>query len=324
MRPLGTWVVIGALALIGLFAARDALRGDEAPASSPAVQKLEKRPHPPPAVARPPQIADKDRLAAELQALGAGGVLYLTDANCRRYLLGLPALVWTTAQGLPGPDCTRGIRSVVSERSGLAAEQVGAETIEVGAEDWRLRFRGNGPAFTPTGMLTFLRGGRLYAWTVRCPHGVATTTFRGLHTLERCPRRVPGAPSRLRELVWLGGDDFAAVAGQELASGLLVVRNGHASTLFRSLGVRMGALEASPTGRDIAVRIGADLVVFDAERGRVMGLPVGADRETRAIAWSPDGRYAAVASLLSTHVYLARKPREAVTLPLVAVDVDWR
>ena len=30
MRPLSTWVVIGALALIGLFAARDALRSDEA------------------------------------------------------------------------------------------------------------------------------------------------------------------------------------------------------------------------------------------------------------------------------------------------------
>ncbi len=39
MRPLGTWVVIGALALIGLFAARDALRGDEAPASSAAVRR---------------------------------------------------------------------------------------------------------------------------------------------------------------------------------------------------------------------------------------------------------------------------------------------
>lgn len=323
MRPLGTWVVIGALALIGLFAARDALRGDEAPASSPAVQRLEKRRNPPPALARAPQIADKARLAAELQALGAGGVLYLTDANCRRYLLGLPALVWTTAQGLPGPDCTRGVRPVVSERSGLAAEQVGAETIEVGAEDWRLRFRGNGPAFTPAGMLTFLRDGLLYAWTVRCPRGVATTTFRGLRTLERCPRRVPRAPTRLRELVWLGGSDFAAVAGQELASALLVVRSGRVSTLFRSLGLRMGALEASPTGRDIAVRIGADLVVFDAERGRPMQLP-GGDRETRAIAWSPDGRYAAVASLRSTHVYLARKPGTAVTLPLAAVDVDWR
>jgi hypothetical protein len=324
MRPLGTWVVIGALALIGLFAARDALRSDKAPASSPAVQRLEKRRHTPPAVARPPRIAGKERLAAELQSLGAGGVLYLTDANCRRYLLGLPALAWTTAQGLPGSDCIRGARPVVSERSGLAAEQVGAETIEVGAEDWRLRFQGNGPAFTPAGMLTFLRDGRLYAWTVRCPHEVETTTFRGLHVLERCPRRVSGAPSRLRELVWLGGRDFAAVAGQELASALLVVRNGHPKTLFRALGVRMGALEASPSGRDLAVRIGASLIVFDALSGELVLLPPGADVQPRAIAWSPDGRYAVVASFGSIAIYPAHEPRAAVTVPLAAVDVDWR
>src|SRR6266545_1334263 len=168
MRPLGTWVVIGALALIGLFAARDALRGDEAPASSAAVQTLEERRHAPPAVARLPLIADKDRLAAELQALGAGGVLYLTDANCRRYLLGLPALVWTTEQGLPGPDCSRAGSPVVSERSGLAAEQVGAETIEVSSEIWSFRFPGFSPAFKPSGTLTFVRDGRVYEWTSAC------------------------------------------------------------------------------------------------------------------------------------------------------------
>jgi hypothetical protein len=194
MRPLGTWVVIGALALIGLFAARDALRGDEAPASSPAVQKLEKRRNAPPADVRPPQIADKDRLAAELQSLGAGGILYLTDANCRRYLLGLPALVWTTAQGLPGPDCTRGGRPVVSERSGLAAEQVGAETIEVSSEIWSFRFPGFSPAFKPGGTLTFVRDGRVYEWASACPVGAATVTFRGLREIDRCRRQVRGAP----------------------------------------------------------------------------------------------------------------------------------
>jgi hypothetical protein len=48
MRPLSTWVVIGALALIGLFAAQDALRSDEAPASSPTTI-IDRRPHPLPA-----------------------------------------------------------------------------------------------------------------------------------------------------------------------------------------------------------------------------------------------------------------------------------
>ena len=73
MRPLATWVVIGALALIGLFAARDALRSDEAPASAPATTSLAKQRRPPPA--RPPEIADRAGLEAELRALGAEGVL---------------------------------------------------------------------------------------------------------------------------------------------------------------------------------------------------------------------------------------------------------
>jgi len=324
MRPLATWLVVGGLAVLGLFAARDALRSDTAPASSSGpTSSLEKRRQPRPAGARLPQIAGKNRLAAELQAIGAGGVLHLTDTNCRRYLLGLPGLLWTT-EGLPGPDCTRARQLVVNERVGLRAEQVGAGTIEVASEVWRLRFSGNDPVFTPEGVLTFLKDGRLYAWTVRCPQGVETTVFRGLHALERCPRRVRGAPSGLRELVWLGGGDFAAVAGQEFAATLLVVRDGRPKKLFQAIGVRMGALQASPSGRDLAVRIGANLFVFDAVRGKSVLLPAGADQETRAIAWSPDGRYAVVASLHSVHVYLARKPWKAVTLPLAMVGVDWR
>lgn len=91
MRPLATWVVIGGLAVLGLFAARDALRGgEEAPASN-SVQRIEKRLHPVPSVARPPRIAHRARLAAGLRSLGAQGVLYVTDANCRRYLLQLPS-----------------------------------------------------------------------------------------------------------------------------------------------------------------------------------------------------------------------------------------
>jgi hypothetical protein len=323
MRPLGTWIVVAALALLGLFAARDALRRGEAPASNSAVERLDTRRHAPPAVARPPRIDDRDRLVAELQALGAGGVLYLTDANCRRYLLGLPALVWTTAQGLPGPDCARGARPVVSERSGLRAEQVGAETIEVGAEDWRLRFEGIDPAFTPDGVLTFLKGGRLYAWSVRCPLGVETTVFRGLRKLERCPRRVGRAPSRLREVVWLGGGDFAAIAGQEEASSLLVVRARRRTSLFKAIGVRMGALQASPRGRYLAVRLGGGLVAFDSHRRGATILPE-ISPGARAIAWSPDDRYAAVASTSFMRIFRSSRPGRAVTLSLIAFDVDWR
>jgi hypothetical protein len=322
MRPLGTWVVIGALALIGLFAARDALRGDEAPASSPAVQTLAKPPDVPPAAARPPRIAHKDRLAAELQELGAGGIVYLTGVNCRRYLLGLPALVWTTAQGLPGPDCARG-RPVVSERSGLVAEQVGAETIEVSSEIWSFRFRGFSPAFKPGGTLTFVRDGRVFEWTSACPAGAATVTFRGLREIDRCPRQVRGAPPLVQELVWSGENDFAVIAGPQGVRALLVQRDGRAISLFKSVGASLSGLVASPHGRYFGARVGGSMFVFDSRRPGNLALPSGAERST-AVAWSPDERFTALASKSSIFVYPGDRPGRAVSLPLAAIELDWR
>lgn len=323
MRPLGTWVVIGALALIGLFAARDALRGDEAPASSPASQGLEKPRNPPPALARAPQIPDKEQLAAELQALGAGGILYVTDVNCRRYLLGLPALLWTTAQGLPGPDCASGAPSVVSERSGLTAEQVDAEAIEVSSEIWSHEFPGISPAFKPGGTLTFVRDGRLFEWTTACPTGTAAVTFRGLRAIDRCPRPIRGAPRLMQEVVWTGEHDFAAIAGPPGAMSLFVNRNGREVSLFKSVGASLSGLVASPHGRYFGARVGGSMFVFDSRRPGSLALPSGAERSNE-VAWSPDDRFTALASESFMYLYPSGRPRRAVALPLSAIQLDWR
>jgi hypothetical protein len=324
MRPLATWLVVGALAVIALFAARDALQGREAAPASHPVQQSDRRVQSPPGFAGPPRIDRRFRLSKELRRLGARGVLYLTDANCRRFLLRLPGLVWTTPQGLPGPDCTSGVQPVEDGRFGVVAEHVSADVIEARVEDWHLRFEGSGPAFTPEGTLTFIRGGRLYEWTVRCPPGSQTASFRGLRTLKRCPRLIAGAPQHLRELVWLDGRDFAAVAGEEFYSSLLVVRGGRARMLFRAIGVHMGSLKASPGGRYVAAWVAGGLAVFDTRTGRPILLPAGADHGTRAIAWSPDDRYTVVASVYALHLYRASHAENLVTLPLAAVGVEWR
>jgi hypothetical protein len=319
MRPLGTWVVIGAVALIGLFAARDALRSDETPASAPATTTLAKQRRPPPA--EKPPIVGRARLAAELRAMGADGVLYLTDANCRRFLLRLPSLQWTP-QGLPGPVCPNA--TVVDERFGLEASQVDAEIIEVRSEDWSLRFQGTAPAFRPEGRLTFIRAGRLFEWTVQCPPAAERVVFRGFRPLERCPRVVPGTPDRLREVVWLDDRDYAALTGQEYAPTLVVVRKDRARSVFQALGARMGALEPSPGGRYVAVRIDGSLAIFDTVSRRPVPLPPGADGPLRAVAWSVDDRYAVVASARALDVYSPSQPFEGVTIPVAAIDVDWR
>ncbi len=318
MRPLGTWVVIGAVALIGLFAARDALRSDEAPASAPATTTLAKQRPPPPA--EKPPIVGRARLAAELRAMGADGVLYLTDANCRRFLLRLPSLQWTP-QGLPGPVCPNA--TVVDERFGLEASQVDADVIEVRSEDWSLRFQGTAPAFRPEGRLTFIRAGRLFEWTVQCPPAAERVVFRGFRPLERCPRLVQRAPTELHEVVWLDHSAFVAVAGPELTPRLLVVRHGRVKRLFLSVGSRMGALQASPGGRWVASRVDGDLVLFDTRSVGALRLP-GFGFEAQAIAWSPNDRFGAVATRGFIRVFPSSEPDNGVAIPVAAVDVAWR
>src|SRR6187431_1139011 len=122
MRPLVTWLLIGALSVIGLLAARDALQS-EGTAAGPAKTEHSVQ------AAGPPQISGRLGLVTELKKLGAHGALYVTDATCRRFILRLPTLEWTTTTELPGPGCGVWTRPPSDADSGIAARQVDAHTI---------------------------------------------------------------------------------------------------------------------------------------------------------------------------------------------------
>ncbi|MEO8290949.1 MAG: hypothetical protein ABI649_08160 [Gaiellaceae bacterium] len=320
MRPFVTWLVVGALVVIGLFAARDALRQDEA---APAVQaaRLDKRPHTPPS-SDPPRIAGRRGLVRELRDLGANGFLYVVDPGCRRFILRLPHLRWT-ASALPAGDCGTGQAPALDLRFGLSAVQEAAETIEVGLEAWRFSFRGTAPAFKPGGTLTFVRDGTLYEWSVRCPAGAATVTFRGLRTLSRCRRPVEGAPRNIQEVVWLTDRDYAAIAGPERGASLLVVRRRSETSLFHAIGIRVGALQASPGGRYLAARVDGTLAYFRTDRP---GARAVAENGALALslAWSPDDRYAAVATESGIRITTADTLRQGVDLLVSAAALSWR
>src|SRR4051794_37213162 len=163
MRPLVTWLVVGAVAVIGLFAARDALQSEGTaaePVAPAGPAKSAAR-----APAGPPAIPGRVELAAELKKLGARGALYVSDATCRRFILSLPTLTWTTTRELPGSDCGLWTRQPSDADSGIAARQVNADTIEVTSGGWSFGFEGISPAFKPDGILTFVRDGRVREWT---------------------------------------------------------------------------------------------------------------------------------------------------------------
>jgi len=325
MRPLSTWVVIGALALIGLLAARDALRSDEAPASSSTspTSPLDRRAHAPPELTSAPAIPGRRELVGELTTLGARGVLELTDGTCVHFVLRLPSLRWATPEGLPRNDCGFGATRVVNELSGVAAEQADVDTIAVSSEIWSYEFPGFSPAFKPGGTLTFVRDGHLFEWTTACAAGTGTVTFRGLRAIDRCPRRIRGTPRLIQEVVWTAENDFAAIAGPQGAMSLLVKRDGREVSLFQSVGATLSGLEASAGGRYFGARVGGSVLVFDSRRPGNLALPSGAERPN-AVAWSPDANFTALASESFVFVYRSGNPRRAVVLPLAAIHLDWR
>ena len=317
MRPLATWILVGALLVIGLLAARDALQSEGTAAHAPVTEEAAK-------LAGPPAIPGRSELVPELKKLGAHGVLYVTDVTCRRFVLRLPTLVWTTRTELAGPDCGFWARPPSDADSGLAARQVDQDTIEATSGGWSHGFTGTSPAFKPDGTLTFVRNGRLREWTGRCPPGAAKVVFEGLHEVALCDRPVVGAPSGVREVAWLGVGDYAVVTGPDHATSLEVVRDGRRERLFNSVGARMGGLKASPAGRYVVVRLDGTLTLFRTD-GPPAPQPLPASDElARWITWSGDERLAALAAEGSVEVFPSDAARRAVRIPLAAAAVEWR
>ena len=79
----------------------------------------------------------------------------------------------------------------------------------------------------------------------------------------------------------------------------------------------------NPTMSQNQPSVRGSMFVFDSRRPGNLGLPSGAERST-AVAWSPDDRFTALAAQGSVYVYPGDRPGRAVTLPLMAIELDWR
>jgi hypothetical protein len=262
-------------------------------------------------------------LRPELRSLGASGALWVFDAQCRRSILRLPDLRWTVVGTAPQTNCSGGPAPVSDSRFGLTAFEAKQGTIDVGTEGWSFRFPGSAPAFKPSGILTFVRNGRLYEWTVHCPPGDTAVRFQGLHALERCQRPVAGAPKGVREVVWLGEEEYAAVVGDNPTARLVFVHGSRSRGIFQSIGNRLGGLEASSTGRYVAARVDGFLELFGGDEPGVRPLPRGVSGGL-SLAWSPDDRFAALATADFVYLFRTENPEESVRLKLSVSGLSWR
>jgi hypothetical protein len=127
-----------------------------------------------------------------------------------------------------------------------------------------------------------------------------------------------GRHFRVRAVAWLGELRYAAILSGPRE--LLTIWEGPSMIrVVRRLHPLVGELRASRSGRFFAAGDGKGrLLVFDRDGDRVAA-PNG-----RAIAWSPDERFVAIATEGAVVVLRVGGRTPLVRLPVRARDLDWR
>jgi len=336
MRRWPTWLLVGALVALGSVAVADALRGDRT--------KVVPRPRTPATVA----LITRNEPAAS----GLSGVLYYSNAedDCRLDGLSLPDL------GNAPPPKLRSCRFSLS-RDGQAAFPDDAEwspqggmyareddnMIELGssASHQALHFPGSAPAFKPDGTFTYVRENEVVEWTTSCPRGSRLFTLPGDNATARCRRivlstgdlrraRIGGegsGPLIPKDLAWLSGTRLVTVVGDAGISGhrehLSVIDGGRVvGATISEFGEGM-RVEASPHGNFLTAWYGDSLVTIRDRNGDLVTFPT--IPRVRALTWSPDERWTAVATEHSVFVFRTNTEEARVRrLPIKAYELAWR
>jgi hypothetical protein len=336
MRRWPTWLLVGALVALGSVAVADALRGDRT--------KVVPRPRTPATVA----LITRNEPAAS----GLSGVLYYSNAedDCRLDGLSLPDL------GNAPPPKLRSCRFSLS-RDGQAAFPDDAEwspqggmyareddnMIELGssASHQALHFPGSAPAFKPDGTFTYVRENEVVEWTTSCPRGSRLFTLPGDNATARCRRvvlstgdlrraRIGGegsGPLIPKDLAWLSDTRLVTVVGDAGISGhrehLSVIDSGRVvGATISEFGEGM-RVEASPHGNFFTAWYGDSLVTIRDRNGDLVTFPT--IPRVRALTWSPDERWTAVATEHSVFVFRTNTSEAIVRrLPIMAYDLAWR
>jgi hypothetical protein len=327
-----TWLVVGAVAVLGIAAVVDALPTERSSnVAPPAATTLEKRPRP----------AEK---------FDAMGVLYYTDDLCRLRAVGLPS--FTPVSALEWDECGFSLSpaggavmgsGVVWQRQGdLRAAGIGGLVYVVlepsGAE---YRFTGTAPAFRPDGTLTFIRDGAIVKGIPGCRRAAPGTWCEGMLTtagdllgpLEARPEVIDAAV--VKAIAWLTDTRvIAALAFGGKREEMIAVYEG--KTLIRTIsgfGGRVAEFLVSPGRSYAAARLErpSGFVLIDADGEPFILEEIQRDFSGRppftggrALTWSPDDAWTVIARR-ETIVFFRMGPErpDVVHVPLVARDLAW-
>jgi len=275
VRKVATWLLVGAVAALGLAAAVAALRDDgTATRIGAGAQTV------------PALVDSPERVVAQLREASVTGVLTYSDDECRLHAVSLPDL-----EPVPAPS-----------------------------------FRMCRPA-TSSGGLGAVDGGVVWAGL---GYGFVQVVLSRAE-LSRAIRPRLGIPPdaeagfRAVQAVALDEDRYLVLADStyEPRERVLAAFEGKRAIFVHPSwwigGAR--AIRPSPGGRYYAL-LGRGTPVFTRDGGEV-GVPEGVPR-ARAVAWSPDERWTALATVASVYVFPSERPEgPVVRIPLAVGDLDW-
>jgi hypothetical protein len=289
MSRLPSWFIVAAVGALVALAAADAIRptGRSAPVTS----------------TQSPRAAVR-------------GMLVFAGPACAPSALRLPDLA---AEAPPlVPDCGG---TTWSDDGTLHAECRGRSVI-VGSADG-LSFggiRGCAPAWRPDGVLSVIRDGNL---VIARRHG-RPQIFLSKEALADELEREIGGVYELAEVAWIDSQTFAAIVrGSKPWQQALVVGSQDRLDLFvPERGQRISSLSVSPLGNVAFARsrLGREFVML-ARSGREIPLPRIAN--VRAIAWSPDEQWVALATRTSTFIARTGTRQVVLRIPVGGDALAW-
>jgi hypothetical protein len=332
VRRIATWLLVGAVAALGIAAGVDALRSDsEQPTAKETTPRVELD-------QRRSSTAQRDLAVARLREAGATGVLTYADENCRVRAITLPDL-----GPHPAPEertcrlrlSAGGVLSfgrAVADPSLTLAAVCKRDAVELRSDGTLLaRYAGCSPTWRTDGALTLIRDGQVIVIVgpLAQPQFVHRHVILTRRDLARDFRRARwvGFDLAVREVSWLSGRRLAAIVrarSPDEQIDFLAVFDGRRLVSSVLYGYEeLADLRPSPSRSYGSARIVSPggLVVVD-RAGRQVRLAL---RAGSALTWSPDEEWIAEATAQGVFVFRARERNpELIYLPVVARDLVWR
>jgi hypothetical protein len=339
MRARGTWLVVGGIAALAIAAVVDVLPTDVARRDVAQSVETTPRERPP----RPPGTFD------------AGGILFYTDELCRLRAARLPGLDpvegpdWHGCEFSLSPDGDSVVAGgIVWQPQGRLRATAVSGLVYVVRDDPVAGYRraGHAPAFKPDGTATFVHDGDVVELTPSCLSRTRTVGCeRVLLTRRELTQPLLGDPNApegrsaiatatVTAIAWFTPTRLAAAFSFSEHEDLIAVYEGE--TLLRTItgfGGSVVKLLVSPRHRYAAAHLERPngFVLFDPEGDTFVLEEVQRDFSGRppftggrAIAWSPDDKWTAIARRRSVVLFrMGPETPDVVHLDLSAHDLAW-